>query len=691
MTQSPRRAAFGLPDEGDDSLDDGGVQGSRDLPARAIRAEVPAEIPAESGRPTRAVQPDAEPNLGAVSRGHLDASGPSPRRGAGRALVARWVDSPAADPAPGADVPPRRGAGWSVADATGRHALPSPATWTIGDPSQGGPSEAFLAPAHGAPPRHVTTNGAVAARPGGWSPAPARHASETSSDPDAAVRRRPDAAVGAAKAAEPTSAAQPASPPDAFGLGTHPTDPAETAVHPRATLDLGDPVAPTIAPTRTRAVATVQPAAPATLASPPPATHEGRPVATPVQARTPDNPGAADASPWRHRSDAGPAGRPAPYVPARSAVSPTDPSLTSAPARRASGAGDPGRAARGQRPPATRGRRLPLLVGAGVLATGALVAAASALNTPGGAPALVAVPATAAPPTGVPSGTPAAASATPNSVATTYAAGAFAVPQTGGVRLVPTASGPLSGKVIVLDPGHNGQFKYSINERSSYTFGAGYRPCVQGGTTTAKGVTEHEIVWQIANRVAPLLLAQGATVVLTRADDSGIGPCNSERPEIANREGASLFLSIHVDGNTTTTLRGFHVTWSPLMAGGTPVSQASEKAAQIVSDAMLAGTKLPGSNYMQTAGVPIITRTDLSVLDGVRGAPAVLIETGNGRNPDDEAILTTDAGQQSVAAALASAAEKIVTTLPANTAAGPASASPSAPPGASTPTAAHTP
>ena len=361
--------------------------------------------------------------------------------------------------------------------------------------------------------------------------------------------------------------------------------------------------------------------------------------------------------------------------PARSAASPTRQTASDAP-RQGGGAAP----RRGIAPP-PRGRRvLPFAAGALAVATAILALVIAGLQgAPGSARALAPTP----------SSTQIAAiesaAAIPADVTTQYAAGAFAAPETGGVRLTSRTTGPLSGKVIVLDPGHNGGFKSSINNRNYYTFGAGWRPCAALGTTTYTNVTEHTIVWQLANKMAGLLLAQGATVVLTRADDTGYGPCNNERPEIANREGASLFLSLHVDGNDTTTLRGFHLTYSSRMAGGDALTQESAKAAGIVLRHMLQGTALPASNYNQTDGVSIITRTDLAVLDGIRGAPAVLLETGNSRNPDDVALLTSEAGQLSVAQALVAAAIEIVQTLPANTTVGPASPSPAAPAGASVP------
>lgn len=337
---------------------------------------------------------------------------------------------------------------------------------------------------------------------------------------------------------------------------------------------------------------------------------------------------------------------------------------------------------RGIAPPPRPRRALPLAAAALIVCAASLALVIASLQGPAAATTALAPTAS---PTQIAVLESTSPSADPSAVTTQYAAGAFAAPETGGVRLTSHASGPLSGKVIVLDPGHNGAFKSSINNRNYYTFGAGWRPCVAAGTTTTGGTTEHTIVWQVVNKMVGLLLAQGATVVLTRADDTGFGPCNNERPEIANREGASLFLSLHVDGNDNTALRGFHLTYSSRMAGGDALTQESAKAADIVMKHVLAGTALPASNYMQKDGVSIITRTDLAVLDGIRGAPAVLMESGNSRNPDDVALLTSEEGQLSVARALVAAAVEIVGTLPADTTVGPASPSPEAPAGASVP------
>jgi N-acetylmuramoyl-L-alanine amidase len=86
---------------------------------------------------------------------------------------------------------------------------------------------------------------------------------------------------------------------------------------------------------------------------------------------------------------------------------------------------------------------------------------------------------------------------------------------------------------IVIDPGHGG-----------HDPGA-----------TAFAVSEAELVLDIALRVEKLLQRQpGFEVVLTRRTDDYLGL--DERTDIANREGADLFLSIHANASANAAARG---------------------------------------------------------------------------------------------------------------------------------------
>jgi len=72
---------------------------------------------------------------------------------------------------------------------------------------------------------------------------------------------------------------------------------------------------------------------------------------------------------------------------------------------------------------------------------------------------------------------------------------------------------------------------------------------------TGKGVTESEIVLDVALRLEKLLQkAAGVEVILTRRTDEFIAL--QERTAIANREGADLFLSIHANASSNAQARG---------------------------------------------------------------------------------------------------------------------------------------
>nr|NLI50338.1 N-acetylmuramoyl-L-alanine amidase [Propionibacterium sp.] len=251
---------------------------------------------------------------------------------------------------------------------------------------------------------------------------------------------------------------------------------------------------------------------------------------------------------------------------------------------------------------------------------------------------------------------------TPAANPTIVAPGAYDKPSTGGVTLAPTASGKLDGKVIALDPGHNTVPIRSINQKSVKYYGAGWRPCQnEGSTGLDKKTPEATIVWQITQYAVPILREQGATVVLSRPDDNGTGPCNDERAEIANRANADLLISIHGDGNENQKNRGFHVIYSKTMAGGEAVAAASKKAATIMVGDLRANTRIPTSNYVGSALDGTYENSDtLGVLNTMRTGPAILVEIGNIIQTDDWAIMSSPEGQEEIARALAIGAADIV-------------------------------
>jgi N-acetylmuramoyl-L-alanine amidase len=214
-------------------------------------------------------------------------------------------------------------------------------------------------------------------------------------------------------------------------------------------------------------------------------------------------------------------------------------------------------------------------------------------------------------------------------------------------------SAPAPAPLVVLDPGHNGGNYGAPHEvnRPVPDGRGGTKPCNSTGTQTDAGYAEHAFNWDVAQRVREHLVADGLRVVLTRDDDTGVGPCVDARDDLAEHEGAAAEVSIHADG-AAPAKSGFHVAYSdpPLNpAQGDP----SRTLATALRDAMVAAG-FPTSDYLGKDG--LYPRPDLAGLN-LATRPTALIECANMRNAAEAALVTTPDGRERYAAAIATGIE----------------------------------
>lgn len=219
----------------------------------------------------------------------------------------------------------------------------------------------------------------------------------------------------------------------------------------------------------------------------------------------------------------------------------------------------------------------------------------------------------------------------------------------GPARFSPTSSGVLNGKVVVIDPGHNGG-----NAAASATInqpiwnGRETEACDTAGTQTATGYTEALFNWNVARYLAADLRAQGATVVLTRTTNAGVGPCVTERTAIGNGAHANAAVSIHADGGPPDG-RGFTIL-EPVADGiNNAIIGPSAVLAVDLRDAFAGGTGEPGSSYDGINGIQV--RNDLAGIN-LSTVPKVFIECANMRNATDAALITTASWQARAARAI---------------------------------------
>lgn len=183
----------------------------------------------------------------------------------------------------------------------------------------------------------------------------------------------------------------------------------------------------------------------------------------------------------------------------------------------------------------------------------------------------------------------------------------------------------LSGKCIALDPGHGG---------------------IDSGTS-ANGVVEKEINMAIAQKLADILIANGANVVLTRDKDTdyytrGKGGKRNDllkRIELIENSGAALFVSIHVNAIKGDNSKGAQVFYSPKLPQNKLLAETMQQALK----------NFPPGNKRQA-------KQDLGILVlNANNIPGVLVETGYATNPQEANLLADGAYQQKLAEHMAKA------------------------------------
>jgi N-acetylmuramoyl-L-alanine amidase len=207
------------------------------------------------------------------------------------------------------------------------------------------------------------------------------------------------------------------------------------------------------------------------------------------------------------------------------------------------------------------------------------------------------------------------------------------------------AAADLTGKVIVLDPGHGAAADGPLSRQVPNGRG-GTKDCQTMGAATDAGYPEHAFTWAVAVLVRDLLNQRGATTTLSRADDSGAAPCVDQRAAAANYQHPDAIVSIHGDGGPASG-HGFHVNYSSPPLNDTQAGPA-KALATTMRDA-LAASGLAESTYIGAGG--LYGRADLAGLN-LAEYPAVLVELGNMRNADDAARMTSEQGRADYAAAL---------------------------------------
>ncbi|MFF2651960.1 N-acetylmuramoyl-L-alanine amidase [Streptomyces sp. NPDC058045] len=233
----------------------------------------------------------------------------------------------------------------------------------------------------------------------------------------------------------------------------------------------------------------------------------------------------------------------------------------------------------------------------------------------------------------------------------------------GGTVPAPAGHGPLRGKVVVIDPGHNlGNSRHTAEIARQVSIGTERKECDTTGTSTNSGYPEAKFTLDVARRLEKLLHHEGATVKFTQNGDRSWGPCVDERAEIGNKAHADAVVSVHADGSGTGN-RGFHVILPAALHAGAADTRAiagpSKELGERIVGKFVQFTGSAPSNYIG-GGTGLDVRRDLGGLNLSR-VPKVFVECGNMRDAKDAALLTSGDWRQKAARGLASGIEGFLT------------------------------
>ncbi|WP_326811785.1 N-acetylmuramoyl-L-alanine amidase [Streptomyces scopuliridis] len=216
-------------------------------------------------------------------------------------------------------------------------------------------------------------------------------------------------------------------------------------------------------------------------------------------------------------------------------------------------------------------------------------------------------------------------------------------------------AGPLAGKVVVIDPGHNPRNRdHTAEINEPVDIGTTTKECDTTGTSTNAGYPEAEFTLDVSHRLRDLLRKEGATVTFTHDNERAYGPCVDERARIGNKAKADASISVHADGSAPGN-RGFHVILPAQVKGGgadtTAIVGPSRDLGEHIVGNFVRETGSTPANYLGE-GTGLDVRADLGGLN-LSTVPKVFIECGNMRDSSDAELLTDPEWRQKAAQGLA--------------------------------------
>lgn len=183
----------------------------------------------------------------------------------------------------------------------------------------------------------------------------------------------------------------------------------------------------------------------------------------------------------------------------------------------------------------------------------------------------------------------------------------------------------ITDKTIVLDPGHGGK---------------------DPGAISPNGTKEKDVNLGIALKSESYLNALGYDVIMTRRTDTYVDLY--ERANIANRNYADIFISIHHNSNLNGSVYGLEILYCP-RDSGTAKTEEQYPLAKAINEGIIASTGGKDRGIIQRPGLVVIRETNMS---------SILVEVGYLSNAVEEGQILNDEYQNKVVQGIISGIQK---------------------------------
>lgn len=186
---------------------------------------------------------------------------------------------------------------------------------------------------------------------------------------------------------------------------------------------------------------------------------------------------------------------------------------------------------------------------------------------------------------------------------------------------------PLSGKIIIVDPGHGG---------------------IDGGASSKQGLLEKDVSLNISLILRDYLQESGALVIMSREEDHDLAGSSTKgirnrkvddlkrRVQLINETGGDLFVTLHLNAIPSPRWYGAQTFYNRTIV-------ENEKIAKFIQDEIR--TNLENTNRFAKPIGNVYLLKHASI-------PGALVEVGFLSNPTEAELLNTKAYQQKIAASI---------------------------------------